>query len=291
MTYLILLCFSFGLMSQKTFVMKVHHEFDQNGITTKRWLDGLKSRGEFDANQIKGEVTPKIKEWIAFVKKHESFWEAIIQEQNRLFDDSIDTINILIGITGPNDAFIAQNKYICFNLPRIQELYGDVSKPSNQDRLIRFFRHEYSHLLNKRYAKQKNVPLSNPLERAIWHAWNEGLGHYYSLSKSWKPNGTTLPEKTIKALNRLEPIFVERMNQLSQTNDYEKEMELTRDLSFGPFNKKWGALTVALWIMKDVEMNHHSLKALIKGGEKSAIYLAKKYLPEALRNEFEKLYP
>ena len=109
-------------------------------------------------------------------------------------------MNVRIGIVGVNDAFIGLNKYICFALNRMYQLYGPVDKTSNQDRLERFFRHEYSHLLNKRFVKQKKVPRNTPFQRAIWHAWTEGLGHYYSLSKSWKPVEKQLPEKTRNAL-------------------------------------------------------------------------------------------
>ena len=43
-------------------------------------------------------------------------------------------------------------------------------------------------------------------------------------------------------------IFVERMSALAQNPSASEEARLVADLSRGPFEKKWGALLVALWL-------------------------------------------
>ena len=56
-------------------------------------------------------------------------------------------------------------------------------------------------------------------------------------------------------------------------------------LSMGPFDEKWGALTVALWLAQDVERKESGLERWIEAGPQGVLTLARKYLPAALAQQ------
>jgi hypothetical protein len=157
--------------------------------------------------------------------------------------------------------------------------------PKNKNRIQRILSHEYTHLLTNLRLKNHPVKRSNPLERALFTAWFEGLGNYYSLSSKWFTPDKKLSKKAITLLNSLAPVFVDRLIKLSKTTDKAEEMKLRKGLSEGSFQKKWGAVTTALWLMKDTECNNLKLKKWIKAGPAGVLLLAEKYLPNHLKEK------
>ena len=109
-------------------------------------------------------------------------------------------------------------------------------------------------------------------------AWAEGLGNYYSLSARWRPTGQSPAPLTTKALEELQPRFVARMTALACA-DSVTAVPLLADLSSGPFDQKWGALPVALWLLADVETDSNALHAFATAGPIGVWTLAQRHLP------------
>jgi hypothetical protein len=90
-----------------------------------------------------------------------------------------------------------------------------------------------------------------------------------------------------EVLARLEPIFVERLSALPYAN--EKDIpNLMQGLSMGPFDRKWGALTVALWLAQEAAGDDRNLQKWVEAGPTGVLSLAEKYLPEELRRKISK---
>ncbi|HJO92742.1 MAG TPA: hypothetical protein QF753_05020 [Victivallales bacterium] len=60
-----------------------------------------------------------------------------------------------------------------------------------------------------------------------------------------------------------------------------------KGLSDAPFTKKWGAVTVALWLRLETKGNNKKLTPWIEKGPEGILLLAQKYLPP---KEKEKLF-
>ena len=162
----------------------------------------------------------------------------------------------------------------------------DVLK--NQNRIRRILSHEYTHLLTIRRLKKHPEKRGTPLERALFSTWFEGLGNYYSLSSKWYTPDKTLSKKAAELLNDLAPVFVDRIIKLSKTSDNAEEIKLRKGLSAGPFQQKWGAVTTALWLMKDTQCNNLKLKKWIEAGPAGVLLLAEKYLPNHLKEKLHR---
>ena len=64
---------------------------------------------------------------------------------------------------------------------------------------------------------------------------------------------------------------------------------LLKGLSMGPFDQKWGALTVALWLAQEAKGDEHNLQKWVEAGLSGVLILAQKYLPENLKRELPKI--
>jgi hypothetical protein len=67
----------------------------------------------------------------------------------------------------------------------LQAYYGDAGLPENAERINRFFRHEFVHLLQKAWLPRHPWAMDSPLRTALAEIWAEGLGNYHSLSARW----------------------------------------------------------------------------------------------------------
>ena len=184
---------------------------------------------------------------------------------------------IVVGNVGGQDAFTPADTMIAVDVSRMHLLYGDADDPANAARIDRFFAHEYTHLLHKAWHRDHPVDLSTPLRRALWDCLVEGLGNYRSLSPRWISENGGLSEHAREVLARLEPVFVERLSALADASATEEE-ELTRHLSMGPFEQKWGALPVALWLLDEARGDEAKLKPWVVAGPPGVLRLARKHL-------------
>jgi hypothetical protein len=267
----------------------------KTGKQSPEWINAVADRNSPEEIQkIKTGLTPLTKEetlWLKLFYTVIPGWEKQLSSVTAPFAPigPPQYVYILFGNHGGSDGFTYGYNTICIDLSRWVNNYGipveDILK--SQNRIQRILSHEYTHLLTNRWLKNHPVKRSTPLERALFETWFEGLGNYYSLSSKWYTPDKTLSKRAIELLNHLAPLFVDRLIKLSKKPDKAEEIKLRKGLSTGPFQKKWGAVTTALWLMKDTQCNNLKLKKWIKAGPDGVLLLAEKYLPNHLK---EKLY-
>lgn len=146
----------------------------------------------------------------------------------------------------------------------------------------RFFRHEFVHLLQKAWLPTHPWEMDTPLRTAVWEIWAEGLGNYYSLSARWRSGDGRRSEVAARTLAVLEPRFVARLAALACARPA-AAAALTRDLSWGKFERKWGALTAALWLEEEPKAPAEALRRFVAAGPAGVWDLADRHLPGALR--------
>ncbi len=188
---------------------------------------------------------------------------------------------IVLGNRGTSDAFTHDPTTIGFNLAALQAGYGGAGLGENGDRIDRFFRHEFVHLLQKAWLSVHPWVADSPVRSALLEIWAEGLGNYYSLSDRWMSQDGARSAAAASALAELEPRFVARLSALACTSP-EAAAPLTADLSWGRFDQKWGALTAALWLEAEQKRSAAALRDFFRTGPGAVWDLADRHLPDAL---------
>jgi len=258
-----------------------------DGAPTQRWLvaAGLFNDAESVAALAAAPAPFDAAEaaWRDLIVSRSDAWTATMPGLELPFGDTEPPalLNVLVGNVGAMDAFVVDDTTIAFDVSALQRIYGDASDPVNARRIDRFFAHEYTHVIHRAWRAQRNLDLQTPLERALWHCLTEGLGNYRSLSERWFADGGGLSEHARATVARLEPILVERLGRLAAAGDAEEEA-LTQGLSMGPFEEKWGALPVALWLAEEVAADPDALTAWIERGPWGVLALAQRHLPADL---------
>jgi len=221
--------------------------------------------------------------WRDLVVSRSDAWTAAMPGLERPFRDTEPPalLYVLVGNVGAMDAFVVDDTTIAFDVGALQRIYGDASTPENGARIDRFFAHEYTHVVHRAWRAQRDLELHTQLERALWDCLTEGLGNYRSLSDRWFADDTQLSERARIVLARLQPILVDRLGRLATASD-EEAVELTRGLSMGPFDEKWGALPVALWLAEEVAADPDALTHWIERGPWGVLDLARRHLPADL---------
>lgn len=221
--------------------------------------------------------------WRDLVVSRSDAWTAAMPGLERPFRDTEPPalLYVLVGNVGAMDAFVVDDTTIAFDVGALQRIYGDASTPENGARIDRFFAHEYTHVVHRAWRAQRDLELHSQLERALWDCLTEGLGNYRSLSDRWFADDTQLSERARIVLARLQPILVDRLGRLATASD-EEAVELTRGLSMGPFDEKWGALPVALWLAEEVAADPDALTHWIERGPWGVLDLARRHLPADL---------
>jgi len=260
----------------------------ENGYPTAAWIEAIHER--HDEQTIKSfQEDPKP------LSREEQLWAELIKSKIPKWTGWIDSLSIpfnrieppreiiiVIGNAGGADAFTASDTTIGFNLNMLHHLYGGASE--NKERIDRFFAHEMTHILHKAWRKAHPIHIESPLEYALWDCLVEGIGNYRSLSQKWVSDTGELTELAEAVLTELQPVFVERLIALEDATEAEAAV-LLQGLSSGPFSKKWGALTSALWLAQEARGNDARLQPWIEAGPWGIIDLANKYLPVELRSE------
>lgn len=267
--------------------LEFHSGLDIDQRPTADWQHALRHFHDADEiRQIAAERHPLTEEqvaWADLILSRLPAWQRQSSELAWPFGDIRvpSSLSILVGNVGASDAFVADDDTIAFDVRRLQEVYGDANKSANLDRINRFFDHELTHVLHRTWQRENGLQPESPLEEALWACLKEGLGHFRSFSSRWLLPDGSLTEHAEQALNRLAPIFVERMTALDTATPEEAE-ELTRNLSMGPFGEKWGALTIGLWLAQEAQRDPRSLAYWVEQGPWGVIELATRYLPAEL---------
>lgn len=194
--------------------------------------------------------------WLKLIRSRVPLWEreraAVARPYVGITPPASVTVVVGNQAAPGDDAFTYEATTIGFDLGELQAAYGDATRPENAVRVDRFFRHEYSHLLQRAWLSAHPWPAGSPQAEALLEIWKEGLGNYHSLSGRWTENGqpTALAKDT---LAMLEPRLVARLAALACAPP-PQAAALTADLSRGPFDQKWGALPVALWLATEPDV-------------------------------------
>jgi hypothetical protein len=242
------------------------------------WLSMIHRLHGPDATPSSQPMTEAQQAWAALIRSRSQRWESEIPALSAHFAPvpGPEIATIAIGNGGGEDAFTHDATTIGFDVARLHAEYGDAASPENTARIDRFFRHEYTHLLQKAWLAQHPYTADTPLRAALLGIWKEGFGNYYSLSPRWRG------DLAVKTLSELEPRFVARLAALACASPSTADA-LTADLSMGRFDQKWGALPVALWLDADASRSPDALRQFVLAGPDGVWNLAERHLSEDLR--------
>lgn len=254
-----------------------------DGSATETWLQAVKMRNSKEdwkkLKRSKQLISATQLQWFEAIEQQLPAFQQSVSKLHLAFSDvtPLPKVQILIGNQGGNDGFTYAEDTICIDLSDWVRAYG---KPDKSTRIVRILLHEYSHILTKQWRKIHDVKLDTPLERALWLLFYEGLGSYRSLSSQWFSKDKSPSALAHKTLQKLTPVFVDRMVKLkSATSD--TETQLMQNMTSGSFRKQWGSLTVAIWLAQESQGDERKLAHWIAKGPEGILDLAKKYLPEA----------
>ncbi|TGV00594.1 DUF5700 domain-containing putative Zn-dependent protease [Flavivirga rizhaonensis] len=304
--YLMITCVIFGCdKKEKIKVSNIKNE-DGRIIKVKIGIDSNKISSEWKAALLKRKSTSEldsISKIIKHITKEEQDWLKLIESKTKrwnAFRDSLkvpfqniklqDTIFILLGYHGGDDAFTFQNKTICLDVNALYNSYGSAKDTVNDNRIDRFFAHEFTHLLHKQWAKKNKLEINTFKDRIFWECITEGFGMYRSMSPKWFPIKDSLSETSKNTFKVLYPIFTERIIEVSTKSNFtsEEENRLHTNLSRGSMKKKWGALPVAVWLALEAKGNDENLIKWVNKGPDALIPLAEKYLINESKTAFDK---
>lgn len=277
-------------------VLFLEHGIKEDSRPTSKWIEAIYARRDKETieklKETSKHFTTEEQLWVELIESRKNVWFGWIDSLSIPFKkvELPDTVFILLGNAGGEDAFTYKDSTIGFDLSKLQQIYGSASKPENQDRIDRFFSHEMTHIYHKAWREKHGVVINSPLEYALWDCLVEGIGNYRSLSGKWVSKEGMLTERSKNTLNELQPVFVERLIALKHATE-EESIELLEGLSSGSFTKKWGALTSALWLAQEAKGDDANLQPWITGGPWGILELADKYLPEELRKTLIEAIP
>ena len=258
------------------------------GHASEQWLAMIRKRlppARYEAMAgLRIPLTEAESAWAALIRSRVAAWEETIPSLAALFEPVAPPGEVLIvlGNRGADDAFTHDAVTIGFDLSALQANYGDAVRTENAERVDRFFRHEFVHVMQKPWVKTHPWVTDTPLQAAIADIWSEGLGNYYSLSARWLGKNGRRSDAAQKTLSVLEPRFVARLSALACASRQNAE-PLLADLSSGAFDQKWGALPAALWLEAEDGEPNVALRRFIVAGPAGVWDLADRHLPDALR--------
>lgn len=263
----------------------------ENGEVTQEWAQAVRSWYGTDLLPTdvfidEHPLTNEETEWYRLIREKAQSWSLAADSLQIPFTGITPpkAVYIVLGNVGGQDAFTYSDTTIGFDLSKLVHIYGPGSKPENNNRIDRFFAHEFTHLMHKAWRKKHPVELKTSLDVALWDCLVEGIGNYRSLSSKWVDGNGALTERAEEVLARLQVTFVERIAALENASSAEATV-LMEGLSMGRFDQKWGALTVALWLAQDAKGKEERLQKWISAGPQGVLTLARTYLPEELKQQ------
>jgi len=226
-----------------------------DGTATAAWTEGIAiAIGNDAAAKLAREripFTPEARAWLQVLRDAMPLVASRGGEWAALFDVALLDPTIVVGNRGSSDGFGWEPRHIGINVQAFAETYGPPDGDA-LDRMVRIVSHEYLHLLTYAYYEHHRELRQTPLDRALWTIFFEGIGDYVSMSNRWLPDEDgTYSSIADVTLGELEPVFVERLEQLASA-DAGSEPELRAGIAMGRFNRKWGSLPFALWLHSEV---------------------------------------
>lgn len=271
-----------------TTTLELANGVDETGRASPQWLAMIRKRLPEDRYAaiapLRKPLTTQERAWAALVGSRIRDWQRIVPELALDYRPVAPPpkVRIVIGNRGAEDAFTHDPVTIGFDLAALQANYGDAQLPENAARMDRFFRHEFVHLMQKAWLSVHPASLDTPLQRALSEMWTEGLGNRESLSARWADVGGKRSEAASRALAELEPRLAARLSALACVTPADAP-PLTADLSNGRFDRKWGALPVALWLQQERTTRPDASRELVVAGPAGLWAMADRHLPDQLR--------
>lgn len=242
-----------------------------SGVPTPQWSAMLRERlppaRAVEAARTRRPLGDAERGWLKLVRARVPLWDRDRQAVARPYAgvSPPPSVTVVVGNQAApgDDAFTHDATTIGFDLGELHSAYGDATRPENAVRIDRFFRHEYAHLMQRAWLSAHPWAAESALDTALLEIWKEGLGNYHSLSGRWAENGaaTQVAKDTLAVL---EPRFAARLAALACATPAQAAA-LTADLSRGPFDRKWGALPVALWLATEPDADQ-ALRAFVQAG-------------------------
>lgn len=266
---------------------------DTAGRASPQWLAMLRRRlrpGAYDsAMRLRRPLTADDTAWAHLLQSQATGWQRMLPPLVALYAPAAPPARVLVvlGNRGAEDAFTHDPQTIGFDLAALQRNYGSASQASNRERIDRFFRHEFTHLMQKAWWSLQDWPITAPLDFALADMWAEGLGNYYSLSDRWISDGR-LTSMADSVLNELAPQLLGHLRALACADSAAAAPHLAT-LSAGPFARKWGALPVALWLARDAHDDASVLRRFIVAGPPGVWELANRHLEPELRPQLQEV--
>ncbi|HEX7029106.1 MAG TPA: hypothetical protein VF254_00770 [Gammaproteobacteria bacterium] len=266
---------------------------DDTGRATALWREMIRKRlpaADFRAiEHLEKPLTAGEAAWAALIHSRAAPWEKEAPALAQVFRPlAPPAARIVLGNRGGEDAFTHDPHTIGFDLERLQAIYGDAAKPENTARIDRFFRHEYTHLLQKAWLQQHPYAADTPLDAALLGTWLEGMGNWYSMSDGWRATDGRESGKARETLAILVPRFVARLAALACATESDAK-RLMADHSMGRFDRKWGALTAALWIEQEASVSDNALRNFVLAGPEGVWALAKRHVEPSLSPVLEEI--
>ena len=288
-------CFVPYERGKDTLVLKLAVENEQ---LTKEWIEALKTRmssTKLDSfARLKRSMTKEETEWKKLITSKLNYWNSIRDSLAVPFKniELNDTINLMLGFLGVDDGFTYGLQTVCLDVTALYRAYGEATLIENASRIDRLFAHEYTHLLHKTWAQQNKLQVKTFKENVLWECLYEGIGMYRSLNQKWLPQNDALPAVARNTLNVLYPSFVENLIDIAKNDSLsdEDQYRIQKNLSRGNVAQKWGAFPVAIWLLLEANGDEKKLIPWIDSGPAAVIELAKKYLPEHLRERLVEFY-
>jgi len=261
----------------------------RNALTTRqseKYLDSL--------SQVKRSLTKEENEWYELIGSRTKQWIQLKDSLKVPFGNIYinDTTYVFLGYQGSDDGFTYQYQTVCFDLSALQNAYGSAKDSINTNRMDRLFAHEYTHLLSKEWARQKELKLTNYKDSILWECIYEGMGMYRSMSTKWFPIGDSLSDVSLRTFESLYPIFSEHLTTIHTSKELSEvdKIRLHKNLSRGSMKQKWGALPVGVWLALEANGDDKNLIQWINKGPDAVIPLAMIYLRGESKIEFEKTF-
>jgi hypothetical protein len=263
-----------------------------SGEPTEDWLALLRPRldeAAFGAAAaLRKPATPEELRWSELIFSRVPAWEERREAMAALYHPVPPParVRIILGNRGTDDAFTHDASTIGFDLSSLQSVYGAAEREENVPRIDRLFHHEFTHLMQKAWLLDHPWAAGTPLRLAMLDMWLEGIGNHHSLSPRWRWSGGAESSASLEARARLEPRLAARLAALACAAP-DRAARLMADLSRGPFDQKWGALTVALWLEAETARDAEALRRFVLEGPDGFWDLAARHLPAPLHAVIE----
>lgn len=226
--------------------------------------------------------------WVDAIRARLRYWTDRIPALTAPFEPIPlpESVRIVLGNRGGDAAFTHDASTLGFDLSRLADEYGKADGDESAESLDRLFDHQFSQALVRTWLAQHPQPAATPFELALLEMWAEGLGNYHSMSARWRASAGAYSRPARGALARLEPTLVERLTALACATP-EQAAPLVADLSRGAFDRKWGALPVALWLDAEASATPDALRRFVQEGVSGLVSLAERRLPAPLAAGFQ----